>query len=221
MFAINWRLVILSLLVLQCGHTLSSGQNKANKLLDQKLTVHLTQATLIYTLDTLAIDHKIPVGLEKSSTETYKAKFDIDIEGGTVRDVLESIARQEPAYQWEVRDGVINFTPTCDRYRFVVTLLDTPISSFAPAQGVDKFDIRNSILQLPEVNSLMASNGIGIPILTDYPYQQSTHASNAIDLSAFNTDVRGILNKVIRDSEYKIWVVEMSGKNKDKLLISF
>jgi hypothetical protein len=221
MFAMKWRLFILSILVFLSCETLSFGQDDVNKLLDQKLTVHLTQATLLYVLETLAVEHRIPVGLERSSTEVYKAKFNIDVKEGTLRDVLDSITQQEQDYRWEVRDGVINFTPIRDRYGFVVTLLDTCISRFAPAGGIDKFDIRNNILQLPEVSNLMASNRVGISRFTDYPYHRGVYANDKVDLSISNTNVRGILNKVVRDSEHKIWVVEMAGNNKNQLIISF
>jgi hypothetical protein len=214
-------LVVLSVLILLGCDARSFGQNNVGELLDQKLTVRVSNATLIYVLARLALDHRIRLGLEKSHTHKDEAKINIEIEGGTLREVLDSIVRQEPAYQWQMVDGVINFTPTHDRYEFVATLLNTPVSRFAPAKGIDTFEIRNCILELPEVRSLMASSGLGVDRLSDEPYPRSIYGDDKVDLSISNTNVRGVLNKVIRDSEYKTWVVEMSGNNKDKLIISF
>jgi len=217
-----YLLVVLSVLASLVCEDRSFWQNDASELLDRKLTVHVSRATLIYTLGTLARDYGIRIGLEKSSTHKDEKKIDIDVEGASLRDVLDSITRQEPAYRWELIDGVINFTPVQDRYGFVVSLLDTPVSRFALTKGSDKFDIRNRILELPEVRSLMTSQGIVVDRLSDdYSYSRSTDAGKRSDLSISNTNVRGVLNKVIRDSEYKTWVIELTGKNKESLLISF
>jgi hypothetical protein len=209
---------MLVFLVCEAG---SLGQTDASELLGRKLTVHVSDATLIYVLATLAVDHRIPVGLEKSSAHKDEKKVNIDVEGATLREVLDSIARQEPAYRWEVIDGVINFTPAHDRHGFVMTLLDTPVSRFAPAKGIDKFQLRNTVLELPEVQSLMASNEIRIDRFSDYVDRRSIYADDEVDLSISKTNVRSVLNKVIRDSEHKMWVIELTGKNKENLLISF
>jgi hypothetical protein len=183
--------------------------------------VHFKNATLIYVLGTLSNDYKIPIGLETSSTEEYKAKLDIDVNRGTLRDLLDSITQQEPAYRWEIMDGTINFTPMSDRYGFLATLLDTSINSFAPTKGLDKLEVRNRIFQLPEVKDLMTLHSVRVSRFSDSPSDQRINISNEVDLSISNTNVRGILNKVVRESDYKIWVVDMTGRNKDELIISF
>jgi hypothetical protein len=222
MFSMNWRSFTLALIILLCGETFALGQSSnMHKLLDQRLTVQVKQATLLYVLDTLAIDHKIPVGLEMPSTEAYKDKLEINVEDGTLRDVLDSITQQQSAYQWEIRDGVINFMPTHDRYNFIAALLDKNIQQFSPDKGLDKFALRNEILQLTEIRELMSSNSVKIAMFTDSPNTQRMPVSNRADLRTSDATIRQILNKVVRESDYKIWVVDMTGRRKDELIISF
>ncbi|MCI0557832.1 MAG: hypothetical protein MN733_05005, partial [Nitrososphaera sp.] len=213
----QYLLIALSMFVVLCCEVHSFGQSDASELLDRKLTIHVSQATLIYVIDTLAVRHGIPVGLEKFSTHKDEAKIDIDIEEGALREVLDSMVRQEPSYRWQVIDGVINFTPTHDRDGFVATFLDTPVNRFASGKGNDELDIRDRILKLSTVRRLMTSYGMGV----DRLWGRGVYAENEVDLSISNTNVRGVLNKVIRDSKYKTWVVELTGKNKENLLVSF
>jgi len=210
-------LIVLSMLVLLCCEVRSFGQSDASEMLDRKLDIHVSKTTLRYVIDVLAMDHGIPTGLEKSSTHKDEYKIDLDIEGGALREVLDSIVRQEPSYQWQVIDGVINFIPTHDRDGFVVTFLDTPVNRFAPGKGNDKLDVRDSILKSPTVRRLMISYGIGV----DRWWGECVYAKDGVDLSISNTNVRGILNKLIRVSPNKTWTVDLSGKNRESLLILF
>lgn len=213
--------LIIAAILLLFGQTRYFGQSNENDLLHQKIEVHFTDATLLYVLNKLAAIQGIPIGLEKSATEEYKAKLNIDVENGTLKEVLNAIIQQEPAYKWEVIDGVINFTPTAKRYSFVAILLDTSVNCFAPVKGISKFGIRDTITNLPEVRSLLTANNIGVERFMDYPYRESIYANSKVNLNMSNTTVRGILNKVVKDSEHKIWVVEMSGRHNGNLLISF
>jgi hypothetical protein len=212
-------LVVFSIVLVLLCQSLSLGQLNEGNLVNQRIEVDFTDATLIYVLDKLAVEHRIPIGLERASTETYGAKLNIHIKNGTLKDVFDSIVQQEPEYNWEVKDGVVNFTPI-NRYSFVEKLLNTPISSFKPKKGISKFQIRDSIVNISEVQKLLTSNNIGVERM-DYPYHRSIYSNDEVDLSTSNTDVRGVLNKVVRVSEHKIWVVEMYGYDGNKLLISF
>jgi hypothetical protein len=214
----QYLLIVLSMLVLLCCGVRSFGQSNAREMLDRKLDIHVSKTTLRYVIDVLSMDHGIPIGLEKSSTHKDEYKIDIDIEGGALREVLDSIVRQEPSYQWQAIDGVINFIPTHDRDGFVTTFLDTPINHFGPGKGNDqKLDVRDRILKLPAVHRLMTSYGMGV----DRWWGECVYAKDDVDLSISNTNVRGILNKLIRVSPNKTWTVDLSGKNRENLLILF
>lgn len=167
------------------------GQTKRDELLDQPVELHLTNATLLYTLSVLSIDVRVPIGFEPSLTHKDRYNLNIDAKHLKLRDVLDMIVRQEPAYRWEARDGVINFVPTQSRDAFVERLLNTRIHRFAPAKGLGKFGIRDAILDLMEIQSLLKANGITAPHVA-YVYRPGPPGSEE-DLSISETDVRGVL----------------------------
>ena len=215
--------VLLVALALLCCRADSFGQDNVSKLLDGKLTVQITQGTLIYVLDTLAYNYGVPIGLEKSSTHKDEPNLDINIKDGSLKDVLDSIVQQYPVYRWEMKDGVINFTPVRDRYEFIAKLLDEPVSHYEPTKVDGKLEISNSILQLNEVINLMSAYGVKqLEGYEKYLYNNEVYEDNKVDLSVSNTNVRGVLNKIARDSKHKIWVVKLVNRNKrDKLILEF
>lgn len=208
----------LSIIIVLCCHVHAFGQSDVRELLEQKVTMHVSKTTLLYVIDTIAIDHKIPIGWEKSSTHKDEYKIDLDIEGVALREVLDSIVQQEHSYQWQVIDGVINFTPTHDKDAFVTTFLDMPVNRFPSGESDAELDIRDRIIKLPTVDRLMTSYGMVIDRLF---WGRGVYVKNDVDLSISNTNVRGILNKLIRISPNKTWFIERSGKKNDQLLISF
>lgn len=188
-------------------------------LLDEMIDMNLSNATLMEVLDTLAVDHRVPVGLEEAVDSRERINRSIRIQTGTLRTILDSVVAQEPRYQWELRDGVINVTPTIARDAFLQSLLETRIDRFVPPKGGDKFKIRDAIVDLPEVKRLLQESKVEI-LKRSYPSRRSVYSNDDVDLRISNTDVRGVLNKVARESEHKSWTVERIGERKEWLLVS-
>ena len=59
-------------IVLMLSSSYSFAQSSKEDLTSQPITIRLTNATLIYALDTLAGDHRIPIGIEYSSADKKK-----------------------------------------------------------------------------------------------------------------------------------------------------
>lgn len=189
-----------------------NGQAASTLNLEKTIDFHVRKGTLMLTLNLLA-DKNIPVGIEFSSTEKNEPKFDIDVNKIPLVEVLNLIVRQEPTYVWELRDGVINFTPVQNRDVFFELLLNTSIRSFQPPKGNDKFAIKNALLDLPEIKQLVSANAVEADPF-GYPYKPSIYANGA-DLSDRNTNFRSVLNKIIRESEHNAWFLHwLDKKNK-------
>jgi len=198
----------------------ASGQ-KPDNLLEQRVTIHLNKRTFLYALSTLSVDERVPIGFEVALGHKDEYHLDIDVEDATLQDVLDKIVQQEPGYMWHMRDGVINIVPTQSRDDFVERLLNTPVRQFTPPKVPGKFQIRDAIVELSEVVKLLEATGITASRYA-YSYRYpSLYTDEKVDLSISNTDVRGVLNKVIRDSEHKMWMVSRSGKNLSSLDIGF
>ena len=95
--------------------------------LDQPIDLRLHKATLKLVVGMLSVEKNIPIGIEFSANEKDEPKLEIDVKNAPLVEVLNLIVKQEPAYEWEFRDGVINFTAVHDREPFFESLLNPPI----------------------------------------------------------------------------------------------
>jgi hypothetical protein len=204
--------VCVALLV--CSIPAAANTQQQALTLDRPIELHLRNATLMLVLGTLSVEKDIPIGIEFSSNEKNEPRLNIDVKKAPLVEVLNLIVQQEPAYVWELRDGVINFTPVKDRDPFFERLLNTPIREFVSPKGNNKFAIRAALLDLPEVNKLILANGVEAERL-GYPHKPSIYANEA-DLSDKNTDFRSLLNKIIRESEHNSWILQW-GDKKEKI----
>jgi hypothetical protein len=211
-------LAIAIMSLFMTGSMTAPSQTARNNLLEQRITLHIKQGTFLYALSTLCVDHRIPIGLELARSHKPQYHLNIDLENATLEDVLNEIVGQETGYRWELRDGVINIIPITSRDDFVEKLLNTPISQFDQPKNLGKFQIRDAIVELPEVVSLLRANGI---TPSHYGYFYVDYKNNNVDLSISGTDVREVLNKVIRETEHNMWMVSRSGKNLSSLDIGF
>lgn len=195
------------------------GQIPSEGLTTQSLTLRVENETLITCLATLAVEYRVPIGLDVAFNHDDKARLSFDVKNESLKKILDLICRQEPAYRWEVRDGVINFVPTQSTDQFLSKLLDTHVSRFAPEKGLNKFGLRNVVVDLPEVKSFLSANNITVSRL-EYPTYPSVYSNEALDLSISNTNLRGVLNKIIRDSEHKLWIMKRGAENMRTVQIS-
>lgn len=208
----------MAVLVACCpAHSLA--QTPEDRLANRTLSLRLTDANFMYVLGTLSVLHRIPIGLEVAAGRSVEPKLNIEVSNATLETVLDLITRQYPAYRWEIRDGVVNFVPRGSRDPFLARLLETRVGRFAPAKGANKFGIRDAITDLPEVENLLRVHEMTVWKL-GYPSRRSVYSDDEVDLTISDTDVRGVLNKVVRDSEHKLWVVRRKGEKNEILQIS-
>lgn len=219
------RLIICAMLAVVTGLSAiypspASGQTTTNNLLERRISLHIKEGTFLYALSTLNVDYEIPIGFELALGHKANYHLNIDLENVALEDVLNEIVGQERGYKWEVRDGVINIIPITSRDEFVEKLLNTPIPRFDQPKKLGKFQIRDAIMELPEVVALLKANGITASHY-GYFYNRTARSNEIVDLSTSGTDLRGVLNKVIRETEHNMWMISRSGKNLSSLDLSF
>jgi hypothetical protein len=205
---------------LMISETSALAQTSVN-LLEQRITLHIKDGTFLYALDTLCVDYGIPIGFELALGHKAQYHLNIDLENATLEDALNEIVGQERGYRWELRDGVINIIPITSRDDFVERLLNTPIRRFDQPKKLGKFQIRDAIIELPEVVALLKANGITASHYGHLYSSPSPSTNEKVDLSISGTDVRGVLNKVIRDTQHNMWMVSRSGRNLTSLDLGF
>jgi hypothetical protein len=187
--------------------------------LDRPIELHVRQATLMVVLGMLSVEKNVPIGMEFSANEKNEPKLVIDVKKAPLVEVLNLIVQQEPAYVWELRDGVINFTPVKDRDPFFEKLLNTKVRRFVSPTGNNKFAIRDALLKLPEIHELIAVNGLEVDRF-DSPHKPSIYANDS-DLSDKSTDFRSLLNKIIRESEHNSWILKWGNKKEKTFELGF
>jgi len=217
-YLMSQRLVCLAILVFGIP-MLSSAQQPQVLTLDKPIDLHLHKATLMLVVGMLSVEKNIPIGIEFGANERNEPKLDIDVKNTPLLEVLNLIVKQEPAYQWELRDGVINFSPVQDRDPFFERLLNTSIRSFVSPKGNNKFAIRDALLNLPEIKELIKSNGVEAETL-GYPHKPSIYRNDA-DLSDKSTSFRSLLNKIIKESEHNSWTLQWGDKKQKTFELGF
>ena len=213
LFLVNFSLAVLTL----CP-TNTSNQTPEPDIRRQRIDLHLSDATLALALGKLAVQLRVPVGVVVSAAERDEPKINIDVDDYYLEDVLNMLVQQVPDYKWEIRDGVVNFVPV-SKDEFLQKFLNTHVKQFTARKGASKFEIRDAIFGLAEVQGLLKTSKVIISKF-DYWTYPSIY-SKEVDLNVSDTDVRGILNKVVRDSEHKLWVLQLKGEKRDRIEIAF
>jgi|GEM_PF-2539083 len=188
---------------------------QSNKLLERHVTLHVKEGTLQEALGRLAGDESIPIGWEVSQNDFMRHDINVDFDKAPLKDVLDRLVLADPSYRWKLEDGVINIYPAFDRDEYLDKFLKIRIKEFSPRKGLYVFEFRDAILDLPEVRNFLESNRL-----------EGSHTGNccggAIDLvdhefRTANTDLRALLNKLIRETNRKAWVVSRSGESREFL----
>jgi hypothetical protein len=186
--------------------------------LDRSIDIELSETTLMFALDTLAIEYRIPIGWELATDSRDNINRKIRLRRGTLKSILNSLVAQEPRYKWELSDGVINITPVVNRDEFLAQFLETGVARYVPPAGTtDKFKLRDAVLDLPEVRRLLEQSAVTVQPY-NYPYARSIYSTDKVEVAISNTDVRGVLNHIAKQTEHKIWSLERVGENKELLL---
>lgn len=213
--------IIILCLVMWCNTSSAqkSQANAQNRLLNRKIELHISGATMMQVLSTLAVVHRVPIGIEYAMADHNERQLSVESKEQSLRDILDLIIKQEPLYRWEVIDGVINFIPVRDRDPFFEVLMNTAVSKYDPGKWTIKFQLRDALGNTPEVRTLLESNQKTLAKYEDYVSYPSIYTRKEVDVSASNTTVRGILNQIVRISEHKSWSIGWSDKEKKVLSI--
>lgn len=183
--------------------------------------VNIRRSNLLLALSDLAESHNIPIGVEISPKDDLLKdhKIVVSLKTATLREVLNALINQNPLYTWSIQDGVVNVFPRTDRDPLLKTLLETRIATFKVPPRTGRFTFRESITQTSEIERLLARFQVKA--------ENESFLSRDIALLGhdFSTDfadatVRTILNRVIRDSGTKYWIVSRYGRSREFLLLN-
>src|SRR5687767_8094111 len=132
----------------------------------------------------------------RSPQTIMSSSFDLELDKGTVADLLHQFVKAYNQYTWQTVDGVINVFPK-ESYRdlAMAELLKTRIASFNIGENTSCFRFVDSLLATPEVKNQLAASGISQSGLNfSGGYFPQLGRSFTLDVS--DMTLRSILNKV-------------------------
>jgi hypothetical protein len=191
-------------------------------LLDRLLgDVSIKQHNVPVALYDIADKYNIPIGVEVSSEDDPQkdGNISVQINGGTLRDVLNSIVSQNPIYTWDVEDGVINVYPRGNRDPLLQTLLEAKIQAFSVEKKTSRFKFREDLTKRPELKGVLDSYGV-TPVNEIFGGRDIAVLGGNFSLNVSDMKVKSILNRVIRDSQTKYWIIDRYGPNRQYLLLN-
>jgi hypothetical protein len=183
-------------------------------LLNRRVTLQVKEGTLLEALNRLS-QESIPIGWEVAQSDSITHDINLDLNRVALKEVLDRLVLANPAYHWKLENGVINFYPAFDRDERLEVLLSVRIKEFRPSKGLDLFAFRDAILDLPEVQRFLQAKGL-----------EASHGGNCCaggvpsldgEFQTANTDLRELLNKLIRDGHRRMWILSRSGEGRQYL----
>ncbi|MGE3466601.1 MAG: hypothetical protein AB7J13_06675 [Pyrinomonadaceae bacterium] len=193
-------------------------QVKEESILNRHVTVDpLFHANIWSAAQDLA-DQGIPIGFEAREHWNVDMGPRLFLNSGPLRDVLNSISKQDPTYTWQEVDGVINVFPTIDRNKQIVAFLGTRTGPITVNKGDDRASVVERVSKLYHSGQgkearffsvIGAGNHLGVP---DKFEEQFT-----IPIS----DMRTILNRLTKVQAYHpLWTVKKYS-NSEELTVVF
>ncbi len=221
-------LMVVTLALITAALPVSSGStqirlNGSEGLLAQSIdNVDLEASNIGLLLSRFSAQTKIPIGLEVSPYDDLSIvkTSRLKIKHATLRDALESIVKQNPLYTWKVQNEVVNVLPTeANRDELLRDVLETKLEKFSIQAGMRRFTLRQALSTNPAVESVLAQQNVR-PVNQSFMSRDFAPLGGDYVLEASNVSVSELLNKVIRDSQTKYWIVFRYGKQKQYFVLN-
>jgi hypothetical protein len=209
----------------------SFGQKSNQELLDIVIDREFNNITLIYVLDSIRQDYKIPIVFEVADSGYITGNpidlntYDINLKAGKLSEVLDSIIKQRPNYKWEFTDGVVNIVPVKNRSPLIEKLFNTQIKSFSLKSYTFSSDIDRQLEVIPEVAELLKLNNTTVNDIYDISIMRgATYSKIEVNLTLSNITFKQLLNNIAKKSQTKFWLIhlktlEIKGKTKQILYL--
>lgn len=124
--------------------------------------VSVKRSNVVLALSDFAARYNVPIGVEVSPDDDLlqERTISVQMDNGTVKEVLNSIVKQNPLYTWDGEESVINVYPKSNRALSLKAVLETKISTLRIAEKTARFTFREAVTNTEEVKSTLAAFGI-------------------------------------------------------------
>lgn len=170
--------------------------------------VMLEEEGIVQLLSRFSFAYNVPVGLEVARGDDQSSIYRIDFKKGTLSDLFMQFVTEHKEYSWKIEDGVITVFPK-DDYRDPILreLLETKIRTFSVPEKTTTMMFGKKLLSSPEIERIVKLYGLTYDTgyVGGFYIQQ---LGQQYSFNASNTEVKSILNKVIKESPVaQNWVI--------------
>jgi hypothetical protein len=201
------------------NHNHKSNQISSNLRIDN---LRLEAQNIHLVLSQLSEKTSIPIGLEVSLKDdlSVRKQFQIQIDHGTLVDVLEAIVKQDPVYTWTIREGVVNILPQeCCRDPFLQELLSVGLEKFSIKRGLGKLGFRLKLSADPAVKTLLDRYRV-VEDNQSFMSRDLTPLGRNYELEVRDVSVVELLNRVVRESQTKYWIMQRYGEHRQFFVVN-
>lgn len=207
------RLILFSLLILHLGMQTGVAQATVDSRQDHDLVTKQLRSIVIegqvrQVFSTLALEHDIPIGLELDYRGPDFSDYRLELNNGTLPELLDQFVRQNGRYTWLIENGVVNIYPRHEeRDPFLAEMLSVRIKRLVIKKRSSTDVVQHLLCTSPELKALMDARGIeraGLDLSGFFIPQLGREFS----LDASDLTTKEILNQIVRTSPVaRIWIV--------------
>jgi hypothetical protein len=153
-------------------------------------------SNFVAALIRVSSDFQIPMGIVWLNAPLARAELSFAWRDATVQEIIEAIAKTQPGYKVQARNGVVHVFPD--------GAIPGP-QDFLKLK-VKAFEIRNDYIEIAsfKLHTLVT------PLETPYSMSIGATGDSKVDLSLKNSSVQDILDALAVASNRKIWIVAFS-----------
>lgn len=214
--------VVISLCVLLLSLS-SYAQRDGDAFLDSKnLDINIDEASTFLALKTISNAVDIPIGFEAATSESFQSKrFTLDARKKSLRETLQSLVNSDDRYKWEVDSGVVLVSPvTAERDLFIKELLSTRINNLSLDLYSDLLEIRQKLVDTDSIKFKLKEQKISPVIFSVTSYgHRKVNRSKFLHLSGVT--LQEALNTIVRETNFKCWIVNRFGDKREFLVLNF
>ena len=174
--------------------------------LEQRIDWNMANPNL-YAACAILAAKGVPIGIEDIADATA-SKYNkiVHLESGTLKEIMNSLIKQEPNFAWEVQDGVVNVYPVRARDGILQAFLETRFKSFSAKKETGRKQIAETIYRAGEINAFLNSRKIKLTVFN----RNDLYVADAIeDLNVSDTNLRNLLNRIVKDrSDSNQWLIQ-------------
>jgi hypothetical protein len=224
--SVERRVAILVLYTVSLAVQLSFGLIKEARgfsepdLLNRRIRpTEIKNQTIDQVLSLLAIDYKIPIGIELADEKLAPGhKITLNVPETNLKDFLSSVVAKDTRYNWKLEGGVIHFSPVTGRDALIAALLDTKISHFAFAEGSSRYSINNDIMNIPEIRAQLVVADVAPMIFLNGASMQRVGKGVALNESGIT--LKELLDQIVLKTEFKRWTLGRWGKDNEFITLT-